>query len=416
MKKVKFYFPDSHDFVDPSFDFEKETNNEHRVIQRDDKYAHEIFSSPVYDGILVSKAIVEGLSGVKGRYSVAQRQRFFREGIYRFFRLPRSYETIGDCGAFSYVKEEVPPYKVEDVAEFYTNSGVTYGIAMDHIIFDYESENVKASKIVDERLEECLRRAELNLENASKFLHVSKSEPFTPYGVAHGWTPSSFADSVYNLQAMGYTRIALGGMIPLKTKDILEILECVKEVRNAKTQFHLLGVNRLEYIAEFHKYGVTSFDSTSPLMQGLKDDKFNYHLPNHKYTSIAIPQVDANNTMRKLVASGVVNQDDALKLEKICLDLVIKYDKGLVSKESVLHSLCEYEKLYLKDAHLKSRRELMDKVLTDKPWKNCPCEICQEIGIHVILKRAAARNRRRGFHNLFNAYNTIRKELEKIPD
>ena len=58
----------------------------------------------------------------------------------------------------------------------------------------------------------------------------------------------------------------------------------------------------------------------------------------------------------------------------------------------------------------------MDKVLTDKPWKNCPCEICQEIGIHVILKRAAARNRRRGFHNLFNAYNTIRKELEKIPD
>ena len=204
MKKVKFYFPDSHDFVDPSFDFEKETNNEHRVIQRDDKYAHEIFSSPVYDGILVSKAIVEGLSGVKGRYSVAQRQRFFREGIYRFFRLPRSYETIGDCGAFSYVKEEVPPYQVEDVAEFYTNSGVTYGIAMDHIIFDYESDSVKAPKIVDERLEECLRRAELNLENASKFLHVSKNEPFTPYGVAHGWSPSSFADSVYNLQAMGY--------------------------------------------------------------------------------------------------------------------------------------------------------------------------------------------------------------------
>ena len=105
MSKVKFFFPDSHDFVDPTFDFEKETRNEHRVIQRDDKYAHELFSKPVYDGILVSKAVVDGLNGVKGRYSVAQRQRFFREGIYRFFRLPKSYQTMGDCGAFSYAKE-----------------------------------------------------------------------------------------------------------------------------------------------------------------------------------------------------------------------------------------------------------------------------------------------------------------------
>ena len=84
MKKVKFYFPDSHDFVDPTFDFLTESNNEYRVIQRDDKYAHEIFSSPVYDGILVSKAIVEGLSGVKGRYSVAQRQRFLEKGFIAF--------------------------------------------------------------------------------------------------------------------------------------------------------------------------------------------------------------------------------------------------------------------------------------------------------------------------------------------
>lgn len=416
MKKVKFYFPDSHDFVDPTFDFLTESNNEYRVIQRDDKYAHEIFSSPVYDGILVSKAIVEGLSGVKGRYSVAQRQRFFREGIYRFFRLPRSYETIGDCGAFSYVKEEQPPYTVEDVAEFYTNSGMTYGIAMDHIIFDYENDDVKTPKVVDERLTECLRRKELNLENASKFLKVSENEPFMPYGVAHGWNPTSYAESVNELQTMGYSRIALGGMIPLKTKDILDILKRVETVRNKTTQLHLLGINRLEYITEFYKYGVTSFDSTSPLMQGLKDEKFNYHTPTHKYTSIAVPQVDANNTMRKLVASGTVSQEEAFKLEKQCLDLINKFDKGLVSKEETLNSLCEYEKLYLKNAHLKSRRDSMDKVLTDAPWKSCPCEICQDIGIHVILKRAAARNRRRGFHNLYNAYNTISKELEKISE
>jgi len=414
MNKVKFYFPDSHDFVDPSFDFEKETNNEHRVIQRDDKYAHEIFSSPVYDGILVSKAIVEGLSGVKGRYSVAQRQRFFREGIYRFFRLPKHYSTMGDCGAFSYAKEERPPYSVEDVAEFYTNSGMTYGIAMDHIIFDYESDTVKKPKIIDERLRECKRRAELNTENASKFFNIAKSEPFTPYGVAHGWNPSSYAKSVDSLQNMGYDRIALGGMIPLKTKDILEILIKVDEVRNLRTQFHLLGINRLDHIATFYKYGVTSFDSTSPLMQGLKDDKFNYHMSDHKYTSIAVPQVDANNTMRKLVAKGQVNQEQAIKLERACLECIIKYDRNEIGKDEVLNTLCDYEKLYLQDAHKNTRRHLMDKVLTDKPWNRCECEICNDIGIHVVLKRAAARNRRRGFHNLYVSYNKISKELEKI--
>ncbi|MCF4010627.1 tRNA-guanine transglycosylase DpdA [Rheinheimera sp. UJ63] len=416
MKKVKFFFPDSHDFVDPTFDFINETNNEFRVIQRDDKYAHEIFDAPVYDGVLVSKAIVEGLSGVKGRYSVAQRQRFFREGIYKFFRLPKSYETIGDCGAFSYVKEFEPPYSVEAVVEFYTNSGFTHGIAMDHIIFDYENADVKSSKIVGERLIECLRRTELNLENASKFLKISKSEPFNPYGVAHGWNPNSFSESVIQLQAMGYNKIALGGMIPLKTKDILEILAKVAEVRKPTTQLHLLGINRLEHISQFYSFGVTSFDSTSPLMQGLKDDKFNYHLPEHKYTSIAIPQVDGNNTMRKLIASGAIDQDLAIKLERICLDLIIQFDQGYVSKETVLDALCEYEKLYLKDAHTKTRRGLMNKVLTDKPWVSCPCNICKEIGIHVMLKRGAARNRRRGFHNLFNAYNTIQKELSKISE
>ena len=144
---MKFFFPDSHDYVDPTFDFETEKNNEHRVIQRDDKYAHELFSTPVYDGILVSKAIVDGVNGVKGRYSVAQRQRFFREGIYRFFRLPKSYLTMGDCGAFSYAKEHEPIYTVDEVNEFYSNSGFTFGISLDHIIFDFETPKKKVEVV-----------------------------------------------------------------------------------------------------------------------------------------------------------------------------------------------------------------------------------------------------------------------------
>lgn len=411
MNKVKFYFPDSHDYVDPTFDFESETSNEHRVIQRDDKYAHEIFSTPVYDGILVSKAIVDGLTGVKGRYSVAQRQRFFREGIYKFFRLPKSYTTIGDCGAFSYSNHEVPPYTIEDVTEFYVNSGFTYGISLDHIIFEFENLKAKESKLSAEQLSECKRRKDLTLDLANDFYRKSKGLSYNAYGVAHGWSPESYADSVSKLQLMGYKRIAIGGMIPLKTPDILSILEKANEIRKSDTQFHLLGINRLNHIQEFFSLGVTSFDSTAPLMQGLKDDKFNYHTHGDNYTSISVPQVEANNSMRKLVASGAIDHDEARRLEKACLEALINFDKGLIEQETVLNILCEYEKLY--NSH-KSRREAMSQALTDKPWKKCPCDVCKGIGIHVMLKRGAARNRRRGFHNLFIAYQKLQNELALI--
>jgi hypothetical protein len=412
VNKVKFYFPDSHDYVDPTFDFEKETNNEHRVIQRDDKYAHEIFSQPVYDGILVSKAVVDGISGVKGKYSVAQRQRFFREGIYRFFRLPKSYSTIGDCGAFSYANEEEPPYTIQDVVEFYVNAGFTYGISLDHIIFEFaKSQALSKTKFSHDQLIECERRKEITLELANQFFKESQAESYDAYGVAHGWTPESYADSVSQLQSMGYKRIALGGMIPLKTQDIISVLKKTNEIRNSDTQFHLLGINRLNHIQEFASLGVSSFDSTAPLMQGLKDDKFNYHTHGDDYTSISVPQVEANNSMRKLVASGAVDHDEAKRLERACLQALISFDKGTADQKSVLDTLCEYEKLYNAK---KSRRDAMEKALTDKPWKNCKCDICKDIGIHVILKRAAARNRRRGFHNIYIAYQRLQKELSLI--
>jgi hypothetical protein len=67
---MKYFFPDSQDFVDPNFDFETEKNKLLRVTQRDDVYAHHLLERP-YDGLLISKAIVEGIPGKtdKTRYS-----------------------------------------------------------------------------------------------------------------------------------------------------------------------------------------------------------------------------------------------------------------------------------------------------------------------------------------------------------
>src|SRR4051812_27076436 len=120
---MKFFFPDSQDFVDPSFDFDTEERSVTRMRHRDDKYAHEIFASPAFDGLLVSKSMVDGFSDTGSRYSIAQRHRLLRVGAPNFFRVPElpHLPIMGDCGAFSYVREKEPPYTVDEVLQFYVD-------------------------------------------------------------------------------------------------------------------------------------------------------------------------------------------------------------------------------------------------------------------------------------------------------
>ena len=136
------------DMIDPTFDFSTETRADWRVRQRDDLYAHEAFQNPPYDGILVSKTFVDGSGTTGSRYSLAQRQRFWRNGVRAFFRLDdapssdclptasQSLYTMGDCGAFSYVKEEAPPITTDEVIDFYERCGFDVGISVDHVILE----------------------------------------------------------------------------------------------------------------------------------------------------------------------------------------------------------------------------------------------------------------------------------------
>src|SRR4051812_28993967 len=130
-KAVDFFFPDSQDQIDPSFDFEREVTSPDRVRQRDDRYAHEVITPAPYTGVLLSKALIDGPGS---KYTFAQRHRLYRLGVRRFFRLdacegPR-LATLGDCGAFNYVREEQPPYSVEEVLDFYEECGFDYGISV----------------------------------------------------------------------------------------------------------------------------------------------------------------------------------------------------------------------------------------------------------------------------------------------
>jgi hypothetical protein len=208
---------------------------------------------------------------------------------------------------------------------------------------------------------------------------------------------------------MGYRYIALGGMVPLKTNEIIACLEAVHEVRARDTKVHLLGITRLDQIREFEKLGAASFDSTSPLLQAFKDQTDNYHTPEKTYSAVRVPQVENNPELAKRIKAGMVNQTLARRMEQECLRALNDFDADRVTLEEVLSVLKDYETLY--DGK-RDRTMLYKEVLADRPWKSCSCKVCQTLGIHVVLFRGAERNRRRGFHNVYVLYQELQRELK----
>lgn len=411
--------------VDPSFDFETETRAEYRVRQRDDLYAHEVFRTPPLDGVLVSMGLVESMGGnTPGRYSIAQRHRLRRVGAREFFRLPPAeagaprIELMGDCGAFSYVREPEPPFTTEEVIDFYVDCGFDFGISVDHMILGFDADEESQLPGIDAVPPDWRNRQEITLSRAREFLAqcTTQKVSFTPIAVAHGWSPSSYASAFSELQKQGYGVIALGALVPLRTPAILSILESVSSVRKPETQIHLLGITRVQHVPEFASYGVTSFDSTSALRQAFKDERDNYHTMDRTYTAIHIPQVDANPKLARRIRSGEVDHDEARRLERECLAAVAGFDRGAGALEETLAVLRDYAALNDdSDSKVQLRVERYRESLEAAPWRECPCEICQKIGYHVILFRGTERNRRRGFHNVHVLYRKLRRTIEEMP-
>jgi hypothetical protein len=412
---MKFFFPDSQDLVDPSFDFVSEKRAATRERHRDDMYAHEVFSKPAYDGLLVSKGIVDGVGPSSGKYTLAQRHRLLRVGVREFFRLdgaPGHLPVIGDCGAFTYVREQKPPYSVDEVIDFYNDCRFDYGISVDHVILAFQPDWDAIESAVPDEVRE---RQSITLKLAEEFRTkcLTTGSHFEPIGVAQGWSPQSYAYSVATLQRMGYDYIALGGMVPLKSKEILACLSAIDAVRLPQTRLHLLGVTRVDHVTTFESHGVVSFDSTSPLRQAFKDEKDNYHTMDRTYTAIRVPQVEGNPSLQKRIRAGLISQERARVLERRSLAALEAYAQGTMGIEGVIDALRDYEALYDSgNDHSEAYRE----TLTDQPWKACCCDVCRALGYHVALFRGAERNRRRGFHNVWVFYRRLGREFGVADD
>jgi len=404
---MKFIFADSQDFVDPGYDFENDAYSKNRILQRTDRYPHEIFEKKPYDGMLVSRAILaDGVYKTAGAYSIMQSQRFKREGVRKFLRY---YDgpIFGDSGAFSYVKLERPPYDNEEMVEYYMQCGFTHAVAVDHIIFEYDPRFDEEDPNFEVN-EEMQRRYDITQNNAKEFIRIAKEKnaSFEPIGVAQAWSPKSMQKASKSLVKMGYKYIALGGLVPLDVDQCEEIVAAVRKVIPKEIKIHLFGFAKAKQLHRFLKYDITSFDSTSPLIRAFKDNKFNYYSPKEHYTAIRVPSSDGTAALKRKISSGMLSQEYAQKMEKDSLHAIRSYDKGEISLEEALSKIISYEKLFKN----KIPEERYRQVLQDQYWKTCQCEICKDIGVEVVIFRNSNRNRRRGFHNLWQ----FMRELDEL--
>lgn len=411
---MKFLFADSLDTIDPGFNFHKEEFTPDRRVQHDDVYPHEFFGAAPYDGMLVSRAVV-GDTGVKGKYTTSQSIRFRRDGARAFLRYDGPI-LLGDCGAFSYVREEKPPYGVSEMLDYYADCGFTHAVSIDHVILGYD-ESLDSANLFNSHSssldniavpEEWKRRYSLTLELAEQFLAACDRDraPFSPIGIAQGWSPASYRDAVKRLVEMGYDYVALGGMVPLMAPQVMRVLDAVRSVAS-DVKLHLFGFAKVDDLHRFVPYNIESFDSTSPLLRAFKDGTKNYLGQGRWFTAIRVPNADESNKFKGDILAGVKTQKHLRALEEKSLTAIRAFAAHQIGVEEALHSIEQYGNEMGKKVPVYAYRDL----LSARPWESCACRVCREVGVEVVVFRGSNRNRRRGFHNLWAFYQQL-KALE----
>jgi hypothetical protein len=411
-----YFFPDWDDYVtDP---FVHETADEDPAPQKKKRYAHEVFGAAdtPYDGMLVSLAQIYTGKGTLSRLDADTAD---RGDLRKAMRIPKRLLLFGDCGAFSYVFENRPPFSAEEAAGLYHRYGFDVGASVDHIpLPEIVAENEKG-EVVKRVLSENERRErmELTAANAKEFLDARRRHrhKFVPIGVIQGLDTKSYVGYVHDYIDMGYHHIALGGLVPKPDSEILEICCAVREAIQTRTRtekenlwLHLFGVLRPKIQSAFRLLGVSSFDSASYLRKAWLRSDQNYLAADGSrwYSAIRVP-ISSSKRLREAAHEAHICDAELRKMEKRCLVALSNFDGTKKTRQEVVEAVNLYGPLLERRGEDNHFFEKHDAVLKDRPWENCRCAVCRNIGIDVVVFRGTARNKRRGFHNTWVLYHKI---------
>lgn len=398
---MKYFIPEWDDRVDPNYDFvnDKHSKEHSENPIENDVYTWNIFgieNAPI-DGVLVSRVTI---TGNKKKY-----EKILAEGIHKVLRLPKSFEIMGDCGAFGYVKEKTPPYDPLETLRYYSDLGFNYGVSVDHLVVPaFGKKKDLRMRITYENGIKSYREWLRNYKNDYQLVVVVQGQNIDDY-------LKMYNDYVKH----GVRHLAFGGLVrsptPFITSLIEELLKKIKESQVIPAYLHFFGLARFSLFPRFQEFEELDiqigFDSASYLRKAWLSSpstQLNYlSLERGGYAAIRIPFWTRKLSKKKETPREKV--ESIQKLEQECLVKLRMYGKDEIDIESVLQSLSRF------NAELGGKPELINfykRTLQEKPWKECDCPICRSIGIEVVIFRGNNRNRRRGFHNTYVFYEILR--------
>ncbi len=387
INSIKFYIPYWDDIVYDKYDYYEDKPKDDGVKV----HAHEFFSTPTYDGILVSKHIFSK--------NINRLNKISKIGIHKYLNFKG--DIFGDCGAYSYSNLKKPPITTDEILEFYNKMDVNRGVSIDHLCLkQYKSDWVY--------------RKNITMKNAVEFFEKWRegNYNFIPVGAAQGWDKESYRDSIKNLLEIGYRHIAIGGLVRSTREDIISLLEYSQDlIKKYKPDIHLFGVGRLNIIGDLIKLGVSSIDSASALRQAWTGTKSNYRGEKFEgYTALRIPSASKMNN-KKFIAmekQGLFTRDELQDWEYIFKSYIGQFERGESVNEELLEAFEEFDNIFM----LYSGNDLSKdyrRTLEDEPWKRCKCDACRALGIQIVIFQGNNRNRMRGFHNTYVFYNLLQK-------
>jgi hypothetical protein len=395
-KKLRYFIPEWDDLVDADYDFLTDTHSGENCNWEHAVYAHQMYPEPNYDGLLMSRAVAEAKK--------LKKQRINELGVHRYLRVPSEFPVMGDCGAFDYIMEEVPPYSTADVIDYYTRLGFDYGVSVDHLIVTATETQKQA-------------RYDLTIHNADEFLkeHRKAGLDWVPIGAVQGWDPDSYARAAAQHVKMGYRYIGLGGLVRSSTKEILRIVNKVRERVPSNVAIHLFGVARLDWMSTFADAGVQSVDSASYLRQAWMRLHQSYASMDGPYAALRIPEAGNSFRAKHMRDHPDLNDAKILAMEQAALKAVRGFGERRVALKDALEALLDYDQFVTKERV--SMEPAYRRTLEDRPWEQCDCSICKTYGIEVVIFRGNNRNRRRGFHNTWVFYRLLQQVLngEMVP-
>lgn len=406
-----YFLPDWDDFLDVNYDFRNDSFSSPERAKRNEEHSIALMRPQrMCDGVLVSLAQHLGSKGLLKRIGHTDSESFAPSPVRKHFKLTEDQWAFGDCGAFSYVNEDSPTISVEQAASLYDLYEFDYGASVDHIpVAEIEQDGKKHILTESEKK----GRIHLTRRNAEAFYgkHQELGADFIPVGVIQGLDAKDYARQIADYVDIGYTHVALGGLVPRGDTEVREIVQKVSDrVRQLRRPpwIHLLGIFRPALQQDFRTCGINSFDSATYFRKAWLRSDQNYLAADGKwYAAIRVPPTRDARTLIRLRKSGL--SDRKIKsLEQKALSALRSYDRHAISLTECLKALRRYDSLLTRAAtEEKDLTEAYRKTLEARPWRHCNCAVCRKIGINVLIFRGLNRNKRRGAHNTLQLYSRL---------